>query len=114
MSRVHSAVCSSPYILSAALKILIKTYRMVFQDLEEIQRYKGQQANCELPFITDIRLFRTEMHKVLTQEAGAWAERRCGGTQYAQQGKEEGLRKAGSVFRAQVAYGLRNEQTGNL
>lgn len=113
MSRVHSAVCSSPYILSAALKILIKTYRMVFQDLDEIQRYKGQQANCEPPFITDIRLFRTEMHKVLTQEAGAWAQR-CGDTQHTQQGKGEGLHEAGSVLRARVARGLCIEQTGHL
>lgn len=80
----------------------------MFQDLEKIQRYKGQQSNWEPPLVTGIRLFRTEMHKVLTKEAGDQAAQRSGGTQHIQQGKGDGLAPSGSGFGGQVTH----KQTG--
>lgn len=83
-------------------------------DLGEIQRYKGQQANCEPPFITGVRLFRTEAQEVLTKGARDQAALRSGDTRCAWQGKGEGLDKADCVFRGQVANRPCNEQTGYL
>lgn len=61
----------------------------MFQDLEKIQRYKGQQSNWEPLLLVGIRLFGTETHKALTKEAGDQAVRRSGDTQHVS--KEKGM-----------------------
>ena len=80
----------------------------MFQALEKIQRYKGQQSNWEPPHVAGIRLFRTDMHMALKKEAGDQAMQGPGGTQRVQQGKGGGLDSSRSGFGAQVTY----EQTG--
>lgn len=84
---------------------------MVFQDLEEIQRYKGQQSNSKLPLVAGIRLLdlncvsRSE-NKLETKQSRVLGTH--GDTWHIQQGKGDGLDLSGSTFGGHVTH----EQTG--
>lgn len=97
----QSSLSSSQLPSRPALKILIRSHRTEF--LEQLQRDKGQQSSWD-PRLK--RLFRREMGKEITKEAGGEAEWRCGHKQHSQQGKRGGWDPSGSGF------GVPHQQTG--